>query len=73
MGGLINYYYNKFPFRIFWQELKVYPYTDDDKRYFHRSPIIDDATGGLSYEVPNSKGAKIANLVYSVHPITWGR
>ena len=72
MGGLISYYYNKFPYRIFWQQLKTYPYGDDDKRYFHRKTIVDDSTREDSYELLNSKGVTVANLVYSVHPIAWG-
>lgn len=73
MGGLIGYTYNKFPFRVFWQPLKIYPYIDEDKKFFHRESIIDDDTGLESYDILNSKGVNIANLVYGVHPIHWGK
>lgn len=73
MGGLISYYYNKFPYRVFWQPLKIYPYGDEDKQYFHRNAVISDITGEEAPAILNSKGIAVANLVYSVHPLTWGK
>jgi hypothetical protein len=72
MGGIVSYFYNQFPYRLFWQPIKIYPYTDVDKKYFHRNTVIDD-DGNLAYQSLNSKGVEVANLVYSAHPLTWGK
>lgn len=70
--GIIAYSYREFPYRLWWQPVRVWPYIDDDKIYRTRSNLVSDITGELEPLVLNSKGAYLANQVLQVHSLGWG-
>ncbi len=72
LSGFISYTYNQFPYDIYWQPIRTYPYLDADKQYFHYDTLISDTTGEPEYVNLNGDGARIANSVLSVHSMTWG-
>ena len=72
VSGFLSYSYKKFPYRLFWQPIRSWPYNDSDKDYRMKDSMIADDTGTVAPLLLNEKGAKIANAVLGVHPLGWG-
>ncbi len=72
-SGIVSYTYMDFPFTLYFQSIRAYPYNDPDKKYKHKNTLISDDTGLPEYVLLNSFGSKIANEVLNVHPLTWGK
>ena len=70
--GILAYSYREFPFRLWWQPVRPWPYNDTDKVYRLKDDLISDTTGTASPLLLNSEGAEIANTVLAVHPLGWG-
>lgn len=71
-AGIIAYKYREFPFRLWWQPVRSWPYNDADKTYRFNDDLISDETGSAAPLLLNSEGARIANTVLIVHPLGWG-
>jgi len=71
--GFIAYSYRKFPYRLHWQPVRVWPYNNEDKKYLYYNELISDTTGLGENTLLNSEGARIANMVLAVHPLNWGK
>jgi len=71
--GLISYTYRKFPFTMYWQPVRVWPYNDADKKYRIMDTLIADDTGLADNLLLNSEGAKLVNEILSVHSLSWGK
>lgn len=72
-SAFVSYTYRDFPYTLYHQAVRVYPYLDVDKKYFHNDTLISDTTGEPEYTNLNSEGAEIANTVLAIHPLTWGQ
>lgn len=72
-AGIVSYTYMKFPFTIYWQSVRCYPYNDNDKKVFHKDALISDSTGEEEYVILNKLGNDTINSVLGVHPIHWGK
>lgn len=71
-GGFMTYAYKQFPWTMYWQPVKVWPYNDPDKKYKYYNSLIDDDTGLGDNTLLNVEGAELANIVLGVHPLGWG-
>lgn len=71
-GGFVSYTYRQFPYILYHQAVHAYPYNDIDKKYLLNTSIIDDDTGLESYISLNGLGARLANDIIGLHPLTWG-
>jgi hypothetical protein len=70
-GGLISYSYKLFPYTLYWQLIRAWPYNDPDKVFLLKDTLINDV--GLEDQlVLNPEGARLANEVIAVHPLGWG-
>jgi hypothetical protein len=72
-NGFCSYTYSDFPYTLYSQAVRIYPYRDDDKRYLHKDSLLSDTTGEPEFIALNSEGAEIANTVLLVHPLNWGQ
>jgi hypothetical protein len=70
--GIIAYTHREFPFRLWWQSVRPWPYNDDDYNHLHKDVLVSDATGLEEHLLLNSEGAKIANEILALHPLGWG-
>lgn len=70
--GILAYKYREFPFRLWWQPVRSWPYSDEDKTYRFKDSLISDTTGQTSPLLLNSEGAQIVNTVIAAHPLGWG-
>jgi len=73
MRGIVAYSYQEFPFTIYWQTVRAWPYNDVDKTYDLYDTQIDDDTGLSAQTLLNSEGARIVDTVLAVHPLGWGK
>ena len=72
VSGMLSYSYKEFPYRLFWQPVRPWPYKDSDKDYRMKDLMVADGTGVEEPLLLNSEGARIANVVLGVHPLGWG-
>ena len=73
MRGSMAYSYREFPYTVWWQTVRAWPYNDVDKSYRLYDTQIDDDTGLAVYTLLNSKGAELVDTVLAVHPLGWGK
>lgn len=71
-SSFVSYNYSEFPFRVFYQPVKVYPLVDPDKSYLLYDTLISDDTGLPVHTLLNSEGASVYNNVLAKHPLDWG-
>ena len=71
-SGNAFYSYASFPFYLWWQPVRVEHANDSTLRYATRDTLINQEDGTESYLSLNAYGAKIANEILSVHPMSWG-
>jgi len=72
VSGALTYSYKEFPYRMFWQPVRPWPYNDSDKDHRMKDLMVADATGQEEPLLLNNEGAKIANVVLGIHPLGWG-
>lgn len=71
-SGVIAYSYREFPYRLYWQPVRAWPYNDSDKTYRTKDLLVSDTTGTGQPLLLNSEGANIANKILAVAPLGWG-
>lgn len=71
--GYATFIRRDFPFKLYWQPVKVELVNDEDLNYRIKDKAISDETGELEPMVLNSTGKKIYNTILEAHPLEWGR
>lgn len=71
-SGTVSYAYRDFPFVMYWQPIKAWPYNDPDKKYAFKDAIVADDTGLDDLVLINTDEASVINTLQKVHPLTWG-
>lgn len=70
MKGYLSYSYREFPFTMFWNQVRSFPFNDNDKN--HR--IMDLVNNDVSEpKILNSYGASIVNEILEVSSLEWGK
>lgn len=64
--------YRQFPYRLWWQPVRVAPLNDDDYDYYLKDTQVNDVFIEENLRL-NSRGAKIVNNVLETHPLGWGK
>lgn len=72
MRSLVSYSYSLWPFTLYWQPVRAYPLQDLDVDKIIASEQIGELNAPV-YLRNNDLGAKFANHILGVHPLTWGR
>jgi hypothetical protein len=71
--GYATFIRRDFPFKLYWQPVKVELVNDEDLNYRIKDKAVSDETGELEPMVLNSNGKKIYNAILEAHPLEWGR
>jgi hypothetical protein len=71
-GGLCYYTYRQFPYRVYWQPVRVLFANEDDLEYEFKDNLVSDETGEEQPALLNSRGAVLYNRVLATHPLGWG-
>ena len=71
-AGTAYYRYAQFPYRMYWQPVRVVFANDADLDYEVKSKLVSDETGELEPLALNSRGSVLWNRVLAEHPLGWG-
>ena len=71
-SGTVNYEYSEFPYRLYWQPVRVVFANDSDLDYEIKDSLVSDTTGQEEPLLLNSSGARLWNRVLAAHPLGWG-
>ncbi len=71
-AGFAVYTHRAFPFKMYHQAVRAFPYNDPDVVFATHDTLTSDTTGLSVNTNLNSHGARLADIVYDVHPLTWG-
>ena len=71
MEGFASYTYRQFPYILYWQPVRSFPFNDSDIKYLIKATQIQ-SDGTTDYTLLNSTGAQMVNEVLEAHPMGWG-
>lgn len=72
-AGMCYYRYGEFPYRVYWQPVRVLFANDPDLDYEIKDKLVSDETGELLPARLNSVGSALWNRVLLTHPLGWGK
>lgn len=71
-AGTVYYRYAEFPYRVYWQPVRVVFANDADLDYEVKDYLVSDETGEKEPLLLNSRGSVLWNRVLAAHPLGWG-
>jgi hypothetical protein len=71
-SGVCYYTYRQFPYKVYWQPVRVLFANDKDLDYEIKDMLVSDSTGELEPLLLNSRGSGLFNRILAVHPLGWG-